>query len=100
MNMNMNQTEKLVRWRLRLEEYYYKIIHKKGAQNTNADCLSRIQLNALSQGNQTTTNNPGNIDKDIEKYRTEFIIPTLENPNNSPYSSDEIDEPILDHCSH
>ena len=28
-------------WRLKLEEYDYKIIHKAGKGNTNADTLSR-----------------------------------------------------------
>lgn len=36
---------KLVRWRLKLEEFDYKIIYKKGASNTNADALSRVELN-------------------------------------------------------
>ena len=30
-----------MRWRLKLEEYDYKIIHKVGKGNTNADALSR-----------------------------------------------------------
>lgn len=36
---------KLVRWRLKLEEYDYEISYKKGKQNTNADALSRIEIN-------------------------------------------------------
>lgn len=38
---------KLVRWRLKLEEYDYEIIYKKGKNNTNADSLSRIQINPI-----------------------------------------------------
>lgn len=38
---------KLTRWRLRLQEYNFEIIYKKGKQNTNADALSRIRVNAL-----------------------------------------------------
>lgn len=34
-------TTRLVRWRLKLEEYNYKILYKEGKQNTNADALSR-----------------------------------------------------------
>jgi transposase InsO family protein len=34
----------LVRWRLRLEEYDYTISYEKGKTNTNADALSRIEL--------------------------------------------------------
>jgi hypothetical protein len=33
---------RLLRWRIKLEEYDYRIIYKKGALNTNADALSRI----------------------------------------------------------
>lgn len=32
---------RLIRWRLKLEEYDYEIIHKSGKYNTNADALSR-----------------------------------------------------------
>lgn len=35
---------KLVRWRLKLEEYDYEIIYKKGILNSNADALSRIKI--------------------------------------------------------
>lgn len=38
---------KLTRWRLRLEEYDFEIKYKKGQQNTNADALSRIRINAV-----------------------------------------------------
>jgi hypothetical protein len=33
---------RLLRWRIKLEEYDYEIIYKKGTSNTNADALSRI----------------------------------------------------------
>lgn len=35
---------KLVRWRLKLEEFDYIIEHKKGTMNSNADALSRIPI--------------------------------------------------------
>lgn len=35
---------RLVRWRLKLEEYDYTIVHKSGVNNTNADSLSRISF--------------------------------------------------------
>jgi hypothetical protein len=31
-----------MRWRIQLAEYDYEIVHKSGAQNANADALSRI----------------------------------------------------------
>jgi hypothetical protein len=33
---------RLLRWRIRLEEYDYEIVYKPGKQNANADALSRI----------------------------------------------------------
>jgi hypothetical protein len=33
---------RLLRWRIKLEEYDYEILYKKGTANTNADALSRI----------------------------------------------------------
>jgi hypothetical protein len=35
-------SSRLLRWRLKLEEYDYEISYKKGALNTNDDALSRI----------------------------------------------------------
>ena len=32
---------RLMRWRIQLAEYAYEIVHRRGAQNTNADALSR-----------------------------------------------------------
>ena len=33
---------RLLRWRIQLAEYDYKITYRPGSQNTNADALSRI----------------------------------------------------------
>jgi len=40
---------RLIRWRLKLEEYDYEIIHKAGRANANADALSR---NAIPEPHQ------------------------------------------------
>ena len=36
-------SSRLLRWRLKLEEYEYDIVYKRGSSNTNANALSRIQ---------------------------------------------------------
>ncbi|XP_036142141.1 uncharacterized protein LOC118645372 [Monomorium pharaonis] len=38
---------RLMRWRLKLEEFDYEIVYKPGKTNTNADGLSRIPVNAI-----------------------------------------------------
>lgn len=44
--MNLKEpNSRLTRWRLKLSEYDYTIIYKKGKCNTNADALSRVQIN-------------------------------------------------------
>lgn len=48
---------KLVRWRLKLEEYEYSIEYKKGKLNSVADALSRVEINPLEIDNQSVMNN-------------------------------------------
>lgn len=52
---------KLVRWRLKLEEFDYEIEYKKGKINSNADALSRYPVNPVlpdSQPSTSTSPNP------------------------------------------
>jgi hypothetical protein len=37
-------SSRLLRWRLKLEEYEYKVKYKKESSKTNADALSRIHV--------------------------------------------------------
>lgn len=55
---------KLVRWRLKLEEYDYQIVYKKGSLNKNADALSRVELNA----NETNTSDQFSLAKYVENF--------------------------------
>ena len=61
---------KLVRWRLKLEEYDYDIVNKKGKFNTNADALSRIQIYPLDIDAQSTAVQP---DEELERLLNELI---------------------------
>lgn len=58
---------RLLRWRLKLEEYDYEIKYKKGKSNKNADALSRIQLNITEQ----KVNDQGPIDEELDKIIAE-----------------------------
>lgn len=63
---------KLVRWRLKLEEYDYRIHYKKGKLNTNADALSRVEINAVdTEDNCSVIVNTGNVE-DIENRNLEL----------------------------
>lgn len=46
---------RLVRWRLKLEEYDYEIVYKQGRLNSNADTLSRYPVCVLNQNLNETT---------------------------------------------
>lgn len=83
---------KLVRWRLKLEEFNYEIIYKKGKQNTNADALSRIQLNANET--ESLINNPGEANDDIINYLRELAEHPIDNPNmnNNPTDTPTIND--------
>lgn len=82
---------KLTRWRLRLEEYDFEIRYKKGQQNTNADALSRIRINALDDDLESTfvniDDNDDRIKDIINELNTEFVtIRQKQKPIVSPMS--------------
>lgn len=53
--MNLKDpNSRLIRWRLKLEEYDYKLHYKKGIQNSNADALSRIKINKETNNKNLT----------------------------------------------
>lgn len=47
---------RLIRWRLKLEEFEYDIKYKKGKINTNADALSRFPVNPVQPDNIPESN--------------------------------------------
>lgn len=69
-------SSRLLRWRLKLEEYDYELVYKKGTLNTNADALSRIELHTSE------------IQKFIEKTKE-----TIGNPTQDDEISSIIAEP-------
>lgn len=76
----------MFRWRLKLEKYDFEIVYKRSKQSTNADALSRIQLNINET--EAIENNPGDVSKDILEYLKELAenvieTPILQNSNNN-----------------
>jgi hypothetical protein len=56
-------SSRLLRWRIKLEEYDYEIIYKKGALNTNANALSRV--NEITAEKETPL--PPEISEELKK---------------------------------
>ena len=48
-----NPPSRLLRWRLRLEEYEYEVQYVKGKENKAADCLSRLFAVIDPSGDET-----------------------------------------------
>ena len=87
---------KLIRWKLKLQEYDYTIFYKKGKLNQNADALSRIEIHF------NETNDNSNIDftdKEIENVINEIEQYAVTNEN---INDDDINSIIanIDEQSH
>lgn len=79
---------KLTRWKLRLAEFDYEVIHKEGKRNCNADALSRIRINAIDDVSMKV-----NVDKKEQKLKrhiadlTNEITRLSQGPENAPCAS-------------
>ena len=83
---------RLLKWRIKLEEFDFEIIYKSGKMNTNADALSRMPttINLIetnesvdSSGEESDTNNDSEIEK-IDKEDSERKLKILSDFHNSP----------------
>ncbi|CAH2018088.1 unnamed protein product, partial [Acanthoscelides obtectus] len=60
---------RLLRWKLFLEQFNYKIQYKPGKINSNVDALSRVELNAIQdETDQSIIANLGDSDEDILQF--------------------------------
>lgn len=74
---------KLERWRFKLQEFQYEILHKPGKNNANADALSRLELNQISSNISVVANGPSDS-ASIRSNENEhpIAIPISESPIN------------------
>lgn len=70
-----------MRWRLKLEEYDYKIIYRKGKDNKVADALSRIEIHPIETQSMianTDPNEDSRLQEDFSELFSEIInIPEI-----------------------
>lgn len=74
LNSMKDPSSKLTRWRLCLQNYDFEIIYKNGKQNTNADALSRIKVNAIDSDDEGLSMqvNIDSKDQQLNEYLTEL----------------------------
>lgn len=85
-----NPTSRLIRWRIQLDEYEYEVTYKQGKLNSNADALSRINIEALDNNNTneilaiTRSKTKNNLNSDSNDQTNDIAkIPSNSN-NNTP----------------
>lgn len=77
--MNIKDTNsRLTRWRLKLSEYDYTVIHKPGKFNTNADALSRIEVH--NEDASLMIVNQSEKTSSLSNSRTNTVHTDTENP--------------------
>lgn len=93
---------KLVRWRLKLEEFDYKVIYKKGSQNQNADCLSRVEIHTKDTNPLDNQSVIVNFDQDelVQEVLNDLESFTQHsNQNENPIVGIPISEEPLNYCN-
>lgn len=85
---------KLVRWRLKLEDFNYEIVYKKGKINSNADALSRYPVNPVQKDSIPPISAPGQLEEPSELIDLGPLDLSPFNDGNVDFDSLNIPEPI------
>ena len=79
-----NKSSRVTRWRLSLAEFDKQIVYKKGSENTNADALSRIEVEtnreenkALEVINCVSADHPSQLENIKEEQRKDVKLSTI-----------------------
>lgn len=91
--MNLKEpNSRLVRWRLKLEEFDYEIQYKKGKLNTNADALSRIEINTKEVVETPDNDNMSIINNIDENPNMDEVDSNSSDKNDEYYVVDDLDD--------
>jgi hypothetical protein len=90
--MNLKEpNSRLTRWRLKLSEYDYEVKYKQGKFNTNADALSRIELN----NDEISSILVNTSEKDLDESRTITAVDDADESRTVTVHTDQ-ENPILE----
>lgn len=99
--MDKSDLPKIIRWRLRLQEYDFSVIHIPGKQIVIADCLSHLYYMTLRSNDRTTTDQYGSSFSDV---LGESVVRTTDEPQplnveteNSGVSSNDHESDLANH---
>lgn len=89
--MNLREpNSRLTRWRLRLSEYDFTVVYKKGKFNTNADALSRVEIH------NEETDEINSLIENIKNLRSMINDPPEASPPNSSTNTESVTETTND----
>ena len=78
-SMTLYNTQRVLRWRLLLEDFGAKFYYKKGEHNVVADALSRVPRSAV--GESTTPKESLFVEEEIEKRADEYYFGPCAEPD-------------------